>query len=143
MQKKKTTPLCHVPASSDMADYLNLNCLLWIHYFFFIIIDFDQIKLWFSQKRFSAIGSYDFAYTIYIALLQIPLIFIIILYIYIFSSNLHKVSCLLERVLVILHNINGILGFVRDISTCKIYIYMVIIVKCIFYTVIDTCTWKQ
>lgn len=63
--------------------------------------------------------------------------------IYIFSSNLHKVSCLLERVLVILHNINGILGFVRDISTCKIYIYMVIIVKCIFYTVIDTCTWKQ
>lgn len=38
------------------------------------------IKLnWFSQKRFSAIGSYDFAYNI--ALLQIPHIFISILYI--------------------------------------------------------------
>lgn len=117
---------------------------IWIVYYgfmiFFIIIDFDQIKLWFSQKRFSAIGSYDFAYNI--ALSQIPHVHIFII-LYIFSSNLHKVSCLLERVLVILHNINGILGFVRDISTCKIYIYMVIIVKCIFYTVIDTCTWKQ
>lgn len=48
-------------------------------WFFFIIIDFDQIKLWFSQKRFSAIGSFDFAYNI--ALLQIPHIFISILYI--------------------------------------------------------------
>lgn len=38
------------------------------------------IKLnWFSQKRFSAIGSYDFAYNI--ALLQIPHIFISIQYI--------------------------------------------------------------
>lgn len=46
---------------------------------FFIIIDFDQIKLWFSQKSFSEIGSYDFAYNI--TLLKIPYIFNIILYI--------------------------------------------------------------
>lgn len=118
---------------------------IWIVYhgfmIFFIIIDFDQIKLWFSQKRFSAIGSYDFAYNI--ARLQIPHIFIIILYIYLVAIYTKSVACLRESLIVILHNINGILGFVRDISTCKIYIYMVIIVKCIFYTVIDTCTWKQ
>lgn len=61
---------------------------------FFIIIDFDQIKLWFSQKRFSAIGSYDFAYNI--ALLQIPLIFIIILYIYLVAIYTKSVACLRE-----------------------------------------------
>lgn len=132
LQKKTKKPLCHVPASSDMADYLNLNCLLWIHYFFLSLLILIKLHCDFLKRGLAQLvatisptnTTHFHYYTIYI-----------------FSSNLHKVSCLLERVLVILHNINGILGFVRDISTCKIYIYMVIIVKCIFYTVIDTCTW--
>lgn len=68
-------PRAHLFRYGRLFELFIKNSLL----FFFIIIDFDQIKLWFSEKRFSAIGrtyniKYSFAntihfqyYTIYLA----------------------------------------------------------------------------
>lgn len=126
---KKVPPasfLCHVPTSSDMVDYL--GCLLRIHYFlfFFIIIDFDQIKLWFSQKRFSAIGrtlQFRLHYKVLFCkyhTFSLYYIFSWLKYVALKKRKLHKVRYLPKRVLVILHDINGILGSVKDTCTCML-----------------------